>query len=300
MPIVTVALALCVALIEPAAQGRVKPAAALDPVRTIIDASRRAPVLAFGEDHGSAATHAFLRALIRDPRFAAAQIDVVVEFGNARYQDVLDRFIAGEEVAETSLQRVWNYTTVGKGVWGKEEIYPRLFREARAINAALPPEQRFRVLGGDPPVDWERADLGGFVRTRSEGVEWPTADERYDRDFHAAAVIREQVLARGRRALAIYGGHHMMRGEGMIRILEQRFGIRTFVIAAPTAHRMEDVEPSMRSWPIPSMTMVRDTALAPLDAGLLLFARRPQNTAGEYYDAILYLGPASSLTRARP
>ncbi|MNC94376.1 hypothetical protein D3C83_112130 [compost metagenome] len=79
-------------------------------------------------------------------------------------------------------------------MWGREAIYPRLFREARAINAALLPEQRFRVLGGDPPVDWEPADLGGFVRKQSEGVEWPTPDERYDRDFHATAVIRESRL----------------------------------------------------------------------------------------------------------
>jgi hypothetical protein len=238
--------------------------------------------------------------LIRDTRFASAQIDVVVEFGNARYQDVLDAYIAGEDVAEASLQRVWNYTTVGKGVWGRHAVYPRLFREARTANAALPPEQRFRVLGGDPPVDWERDDLGGFVRTRSEKVEWPTADERYDRDFHAIGVIREEVLARGRRAFVIYGGHHMMRGQGMVRPLEERFGIETFVIAAPTAHRMEDLDPSMRSWPVPSMTLVRDTVLAPLDAGLLLYARHPENSAGAYYDAILYLGPASALTNARP
>ena len=119
-------------------------------------------------------------------------------------------------------------------------------------------------------------------------------------DFHAVTVIREQVLARGRRAFVIYGGHHMMRGQGMIRPLEERFRIRTFVIAAPTAHRMEDVEPSLRSWPIPSMTTVRDTAIAPLDAGLLLIARKPENTAGVYYDAVLYLGPASSLMNVKP
>jgi hypothetical protein len=149
-------------------------------------------------------------------------------------------------------------------------------------------------------VDWEREDLGGFIRKRSEGVEWPTSDERYNREFHAINVVREQVLARRRRALVIYGGHHMMRTQGMVQKLEERFRIKTFVIAAPTAHRMEDVEPSMVSWPIPSMTMVRGTALAPLDAGLLLYARQQENTAGVYYDAILYLGPAASLTRGQP
>jgi hypothetical protein len=206
--------------------------------------------------------------------------------------------VAGDDIAEDSLQRVWNYTTVGKGLWGRIDLYPRLFREARPVNSALPANQRFRVIGGDPPVDWERDDRGGFIRKPSGGAEWPTADD--DRDFHAVRVIREQVLARGRRAFVIYGGHHMMRGQGMIRPLEERFRTNSFVIAAPTAHRMEDVEPSIRSWPIPSITMVRDTAIASLDAGLLLFARKPENTGGVYYDIVLYLGPASSLTNTKP
>lgn len=166
---VTMSLAVCVGLVQLLAKND-KPAVPLDPVTTIIDAARRVPVIAFGEDHGSQATHSFLRKLIRDPRFASARIDVVVEFGNVLYQDVLDAYISGQDVPEDSLQRVWNYTTVGKGVWGQKDVYPRFFREARAVNASLPVQQRFRVIGGDPPVDWERADLGEFA-TRA----WPAS-----------------------------------------------------------------------------------------------------------------------------
>jgi hypothetical protein len=280
------------------AAASLRPAVPLEPIGAILSAAKRVKVIAFGEYHGSRATHVFLRSLISDPRFAEARLDVVVEFGNARYQDILDRYIAGEDVSESSLQRVWNYTTVGKGIWGRESMYPEFFRAARAANAALPPTRRFRVLAGDPPVDWERDDLGGFVPGSGFTVRWPTNDERYNRDFHAVDVIRREVLAKGRRAFAIYGGHHMMRGQNMIPILEERFREKTFVITAPIAHDLEFIQPSIASWPIPSLAMVQQTVLAPFDSELLLKAKRDENTAGAYYDAVLYLGPARTLTKA--
>jgi hypothetical protein len=140
----------------------------------------------FNEFHGNEAQHAFLRLLIRDPRFTAVANDIVVEFGNSLYQDVVDRWVRGEDVPEASVQRAWSYTTVGKGGWGNDPIYPSFYREVRAVNATLPKERQLRLVLGDPPVDWERSDLGGFVFQR-DGIKvaWPTNDERYNRDFHA-------------------------------------------------------------------------------------------------------------------
>lgn len=45
--------------------------------------------------------------LLTDPRLPAALDDIVVEFGNARYQDTVDRFIAGGPVADADLRMVW-------------------------------------------------------------------------------------------------------------------------------------------------------------------------------------------------
>ena len=52
---------------------------------------------------------------------------------------------------------------------------------------------------------------------------------------------------------------------------------------------------NIASWPIPSLTMVRGTVLGPLDVGLFLPARKRENSAEEYFDAVLYLGPSSTL-----
>ena len=37
--------------------------------------------------------------------------DVVIENGNARYQDVMDRYVRGDEVPYEALRHVWHDTT---------------------------------------------------------------------------------------------------------------------------------------------------------------------------------------------
>jgi hypothetical protein len=63
------------------------------------------PLIMIGELHRWAQLHAFLRDLIRDPRFICRADDIVVEFGNSRLQDVADAYASGRNVTETQLQR---------------------------------------------------------------------------------------------------------------------------------------------------------------------------------------------------
>src|SRR5262245_48466146 len=75
-----------------------EPAVPVEPIAAIVDAFRSNAVVAIGnvEFRGNEQCHAFQMELIRDPRFATAANDILVEFGNSRYQDVLDRFVRGE------------------------------------------------------------------------------------------------------------------------------------------------------------------------------------------------------------
>lgn len=274
----------------------------LEPVAAIVHAFRSYRVVAIGETHGNEQHHVFLRALIRDPRFTATVNDIVVEFGNARYQDVIDRFIRGEEVPDASLRRVWQYTPVGMGSWNAP-MYEGFYRDVRALNASLPRERQLRVLLGDPPVDWEQPDLGGWVRKgNGVGVEWPTGDERYDRNFHAASVIAREVLPKRRRALVLYGFHHVFHGNlsSIVGILENRFATKVFSIVAPTGHALERVQSDIPSWEVPSLTLLRGTRLGLLDSTFVLNAPLSENSAENNFDALLYLGRSGSLTSSSP
>jgi hypothetical protein len=188
-------------------------------VAAILEAFDRYPIVALGEAHGLEEEREFIGTLLHDPRFPGKVNDIVVEFGNARYQAVIDRYLAGEEVPALELQRVWRDHT-GPGPW-LSSAYPKYFAAFREANKSLPPARRFRVLLGDPPIDWSaihsQQDFGRFLAQR---------------DAHFTRVVEEQVLAKGRKALLIIGSAHLLR-KGMLGPIE--VGPRTFTGPPPGA-----------------------------------------------------------------
>jgi len=246
--------------------------APLDAKTAILEAFRTHRVVALSEGHQEERGHEFRLSLIRDARFPNAANDILVEFGNSLYQDVIDRFIDGRPVAYDDLKRVWQDTTQAHGIWDVP-IYEDFFRSVRAVNATLPAARRLRVLLGDPPVDWKA------VRTREDLRRLP------DRSSHPADVLIREALARGRRALVIYGAGHLWRqnlaGPNLIERLEQRTGEKAFVILAHTTASLEVLGADPARWPVPSVALTRGSSLE------------------NQLDAILYLGDLSGRSRSR-
>jgi hypothetical protein len=149
-------VALAVSFVRPsdAQQPTAQPATATEPIAAIIDAFRSHSVVALAEgNHGNEQAHRFRLSLIRNPQFATTVNDIVVEFGNSRYQDVMDRFVRGDAVPDAALRQVWQDTTQAQAIWDVP-IYEEFFRAVRAVNRPLSRERQLRVLLGDPPIDW--------------------------------------------------------------------------------------------------------------------------------------------------
>jgi hypothetical protein len=292
--LVAAVLVLVLALALPIA-GQTPPARAaqpIEPVEAILDAFRTHSVVALGEAHGNEQGHAFRLRLLRDPRFAATIDDIVVEFGNARYQQLMDRFVNGEEVGDDALRRVWRDTTQISGVWDRP-IYEDFLRAVRAVNAALPHERRLRVLLGDLPVDWDAARRSppkpGEKRLFGQPVPDDAPPGLLDRDRHAAELVQRETLAKQRRALIVFGGAHLTRRPtSIVGLLETGAGVRVFSITNATGNSYETLvalQPDASSWPVPSLVLVAETALA--------------QRAFADFDAVLYLGPPSTMTTSR-
>lgn len=94
-----------------------KPATPVEPIAAIVDAFRSHRIVALGDNHGNEQVHAFRLSLIRDPMFTATVDDIVVEFGSARYQHLMDRFVHGGDVPYESLRQVWQNTTQPEYEW---------------------------------------------------------------------------------------------------------------------------------------------------------------------------------------
>ena len=243
--------------------------------RYIVEAFARYPLVAFSEPrHGAGGTKEFLASLIREPGFAGTVQDVVVECGNARYQDVVDRYMAGEPVARDQLKRAWEETTIASGMW-LAPMYEAVLADVRAVNLTRPPSQRVRVLLGDPPIDWSV-------------VRGPADEDMNDwRDAHFAWVVEQQVLKKKHKALIWIGGAHISRGvrfpESLIHLLDRRTPGSAFVVVAVDPTDAEpDVSTRLRRWPSLSAVTVRDTWLGQLEADVGRYGALDRHRSGKH------------------
>src|SRR4029453_17481045 len=219
-------------------------------------------VVAIMAGHGEARGYAFGLSLIHDPRFVAVVKDIIIEEGSARYQEVADRFVRGEQVSDESLSQVWRNTT--QPSLGLDRPWEAFFHAVRDVNASLPSERRLRVLLGDPPIEWEN------VRTPHDHYKWME-----QRDTFPADLIQREVLAKGRRALLTYGQMHFQRknlvanyeSEGLaatiVSRLESRTGTKVFTIWTSTD--LAKLQQDVARWPVPSIAVCCVTVLGAPD-----------------------------------
>lgn len=248
--------------------------------------------------HGDKDIDDFILALIRDPSFPYKVNDIVVECGNSLYQPLLDRYIAGEQVSFTEVEKVWRNTT--QPMCGQSAFFEQLFPLVRAINQALPAEHRLRVLAADPPVDWalihDQKDFSPFT----------------DRDGSIASIMEREVLSKHRKALMLFGIFHLLHGSGpgngdAVTIYEKKYPGSTFVISDLGYYGTDAKDAvSFANWPNPSLIRTRGTSLGSLKLDAFLptpittddqcnvidpFKARPALVVADLIDAFLYLGP---------
>jgi hypothetical protein len=252
---------------------------------TVLDAFTTHHLVGLGEAHDLQNHHDALTLLLTDPRLPGVVNDIVVEFGNALYQDTIDRFTSGQPVDNADLRLVWRNTTQSPGQTWDSPIYEQFFRTVRAANAPLPAGRKIRVLLGDPPIDWSK------ITNRAELLAF-----RPQRDTHPASVIETQVLAKGRRALICYGMDHLTHGGSLAGMLE-RAGERPYLIAdfAPPAGDPGRLAARFSRYPQDTVIPAAGTWLGSVDAGLFT-PGQCGSPLGSLIDAALYLGPPESLT----
>lgn len=76
-------------------------------IPAILAAFDKYEVVAMPQDHGMQDLDDLIFSLIRNPAFSEKVNDIVFESGNSLYQPILDRYIAGEDVPFTDVQKVW-------------------------------------------------------------------------------------------------------------------------------------------------------------------------------------------------
>ena len=275
------------------------------------------PLVGIGDHHGMAQEEDFYAALIRDKRFATEVGNVVVEFGDAAQQGTLDRYLSGEDIPYEQLRKVWS-DTVGWIPTVTALGYMNFYAQVREVNLGLPPEQRIHVWLGDPPVDWSK------IRSKND-LSQVIGNLFAERDSYPADLIAAQILAKKKKALVIYGTSHFYAEKRLKALVEQRQP-GAFFLVTPYAGFIEKscsdaFELAIHNWPHPALAVpVRDSNLKRLlrapgcrfwPASAFSFPSNETESekakemadiedwsSGIAGDALLYLGPATSLTQS--
>ncbi len=280
---------------------------ATNAIPVILNAYDRYPIVALGDLHGCEEFWNFTTSLLQTPELSTRINDVGIEFGNALYQDVCDRYIAGQDVPSSDVQKIWRNTT--QLIAFDSAVYEQFFATVRNINKKLPAEKRLRVLLGDPPLDWSITPDSKLKQ------EWGRA--MFRRDSHFAGVVEKEVLAKEHKALLITGGAHLVRGVSTNNTtghIEQLRPHSVFIVIPHQgffSERNDELESRLASWKPGTLALIRGTWLGAMHPRLRWPQMARDKLKGpeapnrdpkleDVADAWLFVGMRDSLTEVLP
>jgi hypothetical protein len=284
-----------------------------DATRAIIRLFYRHDVVMFGEIHFSKQEYEWLCELVKAPGFADHVDDIVVEFGNALYQNEVDRYVDGEYVPFDQVQKAWRNMIAS--VPPVSPVYGWFYQAVREANLKNRGRHRIRLLMGSPPGDW------GRIKTAKDLA--PYEAEREGWYLH---VVKDDVLSRHHRALLIMGAGHFLRGfdqalkdellerqhkpvppldrsrlaPGLIERELRAAGADPYlaVMGTDVVDNRGDVDRRIESWPTPALIAVHGNWFGDMPAQPIVtggYAPATPLTLSDETDAVVYVAPCSAL-----
>lgn len=259
----------------------------------ILDAFKQHNFVGIGDYHWNDAFLRYATELVSSEAFSDQVTHIVVEFGNAKYQSVLDEYLAGGDVSEAQLNQVLR-GSIYFMAW-MPDAYINFFKTIRVRNEALPEGKKIQVHLAEASFDWQGV--------QDEKV-WKQAAKNKTDHFYQTAVER---MAKKEKALLIFGAFHLVNAP-------KDYVAKTQDSAWPLATRLEQAYPDSTYliWPMtepevvetfhsvqaPALLEVAQSPIAELRFIDLLPKARYKLAAmdkmdaqvGELFDAFLYLG----------
>ncbi len=296
---------------SPAGEG-----SALNATTAILQAFQTHDIVLFGEMHGNQQEYAWLCQLVNNPAFDDRVDDIVVEFGNARYQDIVDRYLAGDNVSVDQVRPAWRNMIAS--VPPVSPVYGDFYEAIRQANLAHHEHHPLRLVMGSPPGNWDK------IRTVRD-----LAPFEAEREQWYAQVVKTRVLAKHHRALLIMGAGHFLRGfsqslsdellmhqhrpvppvdpsqlgPGYIERTLRAAGANPWLVVFGT-NAIDDrghTDARFHAWHDPTIVSLPGSWAGSLPAQPILSAGHAPATPltlADQADALLYLGPCSTLTNA--
>jgi uncharacterized iron-regulated protein len=128
-------------------------------LRRVLKASQSHDIVILGENHGNKQEYQWPRSLVNSPELADSVYDIVMEFGNSLYQQVVDRYVRGDEVSIEEVQGAWRDTMASVGP--PSPVYESLYQAVRDGNLKRKGKHQIRIHWVIP------ISIGGPFRKRT-------------------------------------------------------------------------------------------------------------------------------------
>jgi len=276
----------------------------MDAEEYIIRIFQSGNIIGLGEgEHHLENSHKFLQKMFDNKKIQKTIDVVIVEFANVDYQDILDRYIFGEEVHINELRKIWRESTQCIGRFGEGIVYFELLKKIRDINTTLPENEKIRVLGGDPSIDWQS------IKTREDYLKVIAA-----RDTFPAGLAVDYGINQSKKVLLIYSEFHFVKINDK-RFYQEHHTITTVVnsmhpgamkviaVLDPSTFHIEELTKNLPHY---SIIDLKTSELGNLpaekyfkeirnkDGTVILFEGYKINNLFDYF---LYIGPSESWKR---
>ncbi|WP_199449819.1 hypothetical protein [Vibrio harveyi] len=259
----------------------------------ILNAFKQHNFVGIGDYHWNDAFLRYATDLVSTPAFSDQVTHIVVEFGNAKYQPVLDNYLAGGDVSDEQLRSILR-GSIYFMAW-MPDAYADFFKAIKVRNKTLPKGKKIHVHLAEAPFDWS---------TVSDEKVWQQAAKNKTDHFYQVAAERIQ---NNQKALLIFGAFHLVNAP-------RDYVAKTQASAWPLATRLEQAFPNSTYliWPMtepevvktfhdvkaPALLEVAKSPIADLRFIDLLPKARYKLAAmddmdaqiGGLFDAFLYLG----------
>jgi hypothetical protein len=190
-----------------------------DAIQYIWHTLKNYPIVCLGEGrHQAKNTHDFFKDMLNNKEIQNTLDVIIVEFANSRYQAILDDYILGKDIPYKELCKVWRNTTQSpRGPWDSP-LYFEFLKFVREINQSLAEDRKIRVLGGDPPIDWEE------IKCSDDRLEFLSI-----RNIVPSDLAIEQAFKLNKKVLILFGGGHLSKAYNGPKGNRNRYSITYYI-----------------------------------------------------------------------
>ncbi|WP_370978717.1 hypothetical protein [Agaribacterium sp. ZY112] len=154
-------------------------------------------VVAIGDYHWNTPVMEAITQLVTQPKFNSKIQHIVVEFGNSRHQDLLNRYLEGKDASTKELEKVYR-DSLFFTAW-MPTVYQNFFATVRQHNLSVDASQRIKITLAEEAFNWEKT---------TEHNQWKKAASTKTDHFFSTV---KQSIDKKEKTLMVFGAFHIIK-----------------------------------------------------------------------------------------